>query len=255
MTTDAELTSPQPAEPVVEPPAVSTLERIVGTFFSPVETFRSIAARPNILAPLIILFVLFLAVGATIASRIDFASAVRDKIASRPDMKPEQAERMIRFSSSIARGFAYASPVISIIGLLVMAGVLLLVFRLFGGDGDFPQAFSVVLYTSFVSAIESILRTIVIVARGGMVSAEALPNLLRSNLGFLTDLKEHPMLFALLSSFDVFNVWMLALLIVGFAFVSRLSRMQSAAIVGGLWLLVVVFKVGMAALQGLGDHA
>ncbi|MEO8035656.1 MAG: hypothetical protein ABI837_14570 [Acidobacteriota bacterium] len=86
------------------------------------------------------------------------------------------------------------------------------------------------------------------------MSAERLATLVRSNLGFLTDIKEHPMLFGLLSSIDVFNLWVLVLLAIGFAFVSRLSRVQSALITASLYLIVVVLKVAGGALQMLGRH-
>jgi FtsH-binding integral membrane protein len=61
-------------------------------------------------------------------------------------------------------------------------------------------------------------------------------------------MSEHPVLFSLLSSFDIFTIWTLILLIIGFSTLSRMSRGKSAAIVISLWLFTVVVKLGFAAL-------
>jgi hypothetical protein len=59
------------------------------------------------------------------------------------------------------------------------------------------------------------------------------------------------MAFALLSSFDIFSVWFLALLIIGFAYVSRLSKAKSAAIIISLWICVLLLKLIGPAMQAL----
>ena len=56
---------------------------------------------------------------------------------------------------------------------------------------------------------------------------------------------------AVLSSVDIFMIWTLILLVIGFSTLSRLSRAKSAAIVISLWLVTVVIKVGLAALGAL----
>jgi len=77
----------------------------------------------------------------------------------------------------------------------------------------------------------------------------------KSNLGFLTDPKDHSILFAFLSSFDVFTIWTVVLLIIGFAIISRVSRAKSAAIVVAMWFVAIAIKLGFAALGTLGKKA
>ncbi len=55
-------------------------------------------------------------------------------------------------------------------------------------------------------------------------------------------------LFSLLGSLDIFTIWTIVLMIIGFAALSRLSRAKSAAMVISLWLMAVLFKVGGAAI-------
>ena len=61
---------------------------------------------------------------------------------------------------------------------------------------------------------------------------------------------ENPVPFAMLAALDLFTFWTLFLMIVGYAYASRLKRGQSAGIVLGIWIVVTIFRVAMAALQG-----
>jgi uncharacterized membrane protein (DUF485 family) len=82
------------------------------------------------------------------------------------------------------------------------------------------------------------------------VRMSELASMVKSNPGFLVDMKEQPAAFAFLSSLDVFNLFLVFLLIIGFSQLSRLSRGVSAAIVLSLWLVTVLVKTGLGALQG-----
>jgi hypothetical protein len=61
-------------------------------------------------------------------------------------------------------------------------------------------------------------------------------------------MKQNPVAFAVLSSLDLFTIWTVILFIIGFSFVSRFSRAKSAAIIVPFWVLLVLFKVGGAAM-------
>jgi hypothetical protein len=61
-------------------------------------------------------------------------------------------------------------------------------------------------------------------------------------------MKAQPILFALLTSLDVFMLWTIILLTIGFSKVSRLSKGKSAAIIVSLWIVTVAIKLGFAAL-------
>jgi hypothetical protein len=227
------------------------MQRVIGVIFSPDATFASIAKRPDWVLPLVLLLITSLVAGFIIAQHVDFGSAARESMEQNKNMPPEQVEKAVRIASSIGKVLTYLSPVLSLIGLLVIAGILLLAFRLFGGEGDFKQAFSVTCYASIPSIIKSAVTLIIMVARGGIMPVTALATLVPSNLGFLTDMKTNPMAFALLSSFDIFSVWFLALMIIGFAYVSRLSRAKSAVIMISLWFVVLLLKLIGPALQAM----
>lgn len=232
-------------------PTPNSFQRIIGVIFSPNATFASIARRPDWVVPLVLLLLVSLAAGVIMAPHIDFGAAAREAMEQNKNATPEQIDKAVRISSSIGKVFTYISPVLSLIGLLVISGVCLLAFRIFGGEGDFKQAFSVTCYSSIPTIIKSIVTLIIIVAKGGVIAAPALQTLVRSNLGFLVDYKTNPMAFALLSSLDIFSVWFLALMIIGFSYVARVSKVKAAVTIISLWVLVLLLKLIGPALQSL----
>jgi hypothetical protein len=239
--------------PVAPPPPVepkpNPFQRIVGALLSPSETFQSIARRPDVLVALIILLIVSFLFGLVVAAHVDFGAAARESMEQKGNASPAQIEQGVRIASTIGKIATYCSPLLTLIFLLIIAGVLLIAHRMFGGEGDFKQAFSVLTYASYVTVIEGLIRTIILMAKGGMVSGLDMATLVRSNPAFLVDQKDHPVLFSLFSSIDIFTIWYVVLLVIGFAAISKLSRKKSATIIIGLWILVILIKVGFAALQ------
>jgi hypothetical protein len=239
-----EVSLPQPA---AKP---NSFDRIVGVLISPSETLASIARTPDWAVPLILMLVVSLVSGIVIAQRVDFAAAVREQMLENKNASPDQVESSVRMVSAISKVAAYCAPIFTIIFLLLIAGVLLIAFRLFGGEGTFKQAFAVSVYGWMPGLIKSIISLAVILARD-TVPAQDLAIIVRSNLGFLVDMKTNPMAFAVLTSLDAFTIWILILYIIGFAYVSRLSKAKSAAIIVTLWAVTVLFKVVPAAIKSL----
>jgi hypothetical protein len=232
-------------------PKPSPFQRIIGVIFSPDATFASIAKRPDWVVPLLFLLITSLAAGIIMAPRIDFGSATREAMEQQKNVPQEQIEKAVRLTNSFGKVATYLAPVFSLIILLIVAGVLLLAFRLFGGEGDFKQAFSVTCYASIPTIIKSVVTLAIILAKGGIIPAQALATLVRSNLGFLADYKASPMAFALLTSIDIFSIWFLVLMIIGFAYLARVSKAKSAVIIVSLWLVVLCLKLIGPALQSL----
>lgn len=244
--TSTEIPGTAPAAPAPKP---SSFQRVVGVLFSPNETFASIARQPDWLVPLVIILVVSLVAGIVFAQRVDFAGPMREQMEQNPRMSPDQIDRAVRIGSAGAKIFAYCSPVVSIIFLLIIAGILLLAFRVMGGEGDFRQAFSVTAYSWMPGIIKSIILTAILATRN--VSVADIASLMRSNLAFLVPMKSNPLLFALLAKLDIFSIWLLILLIIGFAYVSKFSKAKSAAVVISLWVLASILSLIGPAIQTL----
>jgi hypothetical protein len=251
MTVEGEPVAPQPKAAEIK---VNSFQRIAGVFFSPAETLESIASRPDILVPLLILMAISLAANILIAQHVDFAAITRDAIeqsSNASQMSPDQMERGVRFGAAFAKATAYAAPVLQLIALAIASGLFLIGFRMFGGEGDYKQAFSIFVYGWYPLLLQTIIATVVLMNRKQLTAFE-LSNPIRSNLAFLVDRKVQPFAAALLGSLDIFTLWSLVLFIIGYAAMSKLSRSKSATIVIVLWLMYVgIFKMTGAALQAM----
>lgn len=239
---------PPPSVPPPAEPKTSPWERIVGVFFSPSETFASIARRPDIGVPLTILLLCSVLIGAIIGLKVDFAAAALENMP--PNASAAQMEQGAKMAGTIGRISSFVSPVFVIIGLVIIAGVLLLAFRIMGGEGNFQQAFSVVTYASMPSVVKSLIMGIVILARGGVPGTE-METLVLSNPAFLVEQKAHPVLFSALTSLDVFTIWYVILLVIGFAAISRFSKAKSATIIVSLWAIAVAIKLAFVSFGAM----
>ena len=68
-----------------------------------------------------------------------------------------------------------------------------------------------------------------------------------TSLGAFVDPTASPALFALLSSFDIFTFWCLALMAIGVTYISKVKRGTAFAVVFGWFAFWVLIKVGLAA--------
>ena len=68
-----------------------------------------------------------------------------------------------------------------------------------------------------------------------------------TNLGALLDPTGSPVLYALLSSVDVFTFWSLFLMAIGVTCISKVKRGTAFAVVFGWYGLWVLIKLGLAA--------
>jgi hypothetical protein len=251
MTTADDLAPAPPTPAEAEKP--NSFQRIVGVLFSPSETFESIARRPDVFVPLLIFIVVSIIGGIVAITRVDWLAAAHEAIEANPNIPADRAEGMAIGMAKWMKVTAYASPFLSIVVLAIVAGVLLISMRMFGGEGDYKQAFSATLYAWFPRLIRGALGLIVLLSKGSASLIE-LQNPLMSNLGFLFDPKTQILPYTLASSIDIFNIWSVILMIIGFAAVSRTSRAKSAAVVITWWVVVNLVSLIGPAMQAMKAH-
>ena len=240
-----------PAPPVAAVPTKGFFERLVGVFFSPTETFEDIARKPDILWPLLLIVAIGYITTFVMMPRLDFDAAFAQQAEmmkkKNPNMSDADIERVGRFGRATMTVTRYIGPAVAVAFYAFIALVLWGAVRLMGGEGGYRQSFSATLYAWMPMVLFSIIMTIIIVARGSVDPTE-MATVVKSSPAFLVDIKEQPVLASLLGSFDIFTIWMLVLLIIGFAPLSKLSRTKVAAIVLTLWAAVIIVKLGFAAI-------
>ncbi len=228
--------------------------RLIGALVSPVRTFESIAGRPTWAPALVILCVLAAVSGVLGWQRVDpqeVREVTREQIGARgqqmSDQELDQAlDQAVGFTQVAGYGCSVVMPPIA---YLIAALVLWGAFKLAGGTIGFKTSLAVTVHGMMPWALAALLAVPVVLAqdtigyeelRGGEVLASSAAVLAPADTG--------PVLRAALSSLDVFSLWTVALLIVGFAAAARVSRGKAAVTVVALWLVWFVVKLALAAV-------
>ena len=132
---------------------------------------------------------------------------------------------------------------------LILALIFFLLFKLLDTELSYKQSFSLILHCYIPHLIKAILAVVIAMVKGSYGMME-LQNLVASNPGALVDPKTQKVLHTLLTSLDLFNVWVVVLMILGFGIVSDKKPSRVAPWIIGLWILWIVVKVGATAVLG-----
>ncbi len=234
------------------------VQRLTGAYFEPKKTFDDISRRGGWLAMFILVSILTGAVSYVSTVRIDRETRIRKSFEMSPIKIPEeqketlvkqQLERPPGFMERF--GFVFA-PVGVIILYLILAAVFLLMFVLMGGGLNFKKSLTISIWGMAPPGIIMTLLSILFMYVKDPDKLELDPSLnVASNLGILiSDPKAHPALASLLGAVDVFSIWSIALLSIGFAAASGGKLTTKKASIGVLipW---AVYVLGRAAWKAI----
>jgi hypothetical protein len=227
----------------------SAFGRVVSVLMAPRRTFEALAAKPTWLPPFLLLLVLGGAVGLLVTQKIDMRETIREQMGQRGAIDEQKFEEAVAMTEKFGSVFAIGGVAVSA-GLYFALGLIFWVaFRMMGSDIDYIRSLATTLHAMVPNAIAALLAIPVILSRETIGAAEARSgNLLASSLAIVAGEDSGPALRAFLGSLDVFAIWSLVLLALGFQIVGRVSRATSWAVVVVLWLVYVLAKVGLSAL-------
>lgn len=227
----------------------SSLSRMVGALTSPTKTFESIAKRPTWLIAIVVLILVGTATAYLAVDRIDFEEEIRVALEKRDQPMPtgEQLEKAAALQKLIS--WAVAPVLFGFIFYFLAALIFWMGFKLTGSALDYKTALSTTLHGYIPAAVKALVTIPVILGRAE-ISAEELQSgaLLKSNLAFLAPEEAGAVLVAVLSSVDLFSVWCIALLAIGFGVTAKVSKKTATITVIAVWLFGVAVKLGFAAL-------
>jgi hypothetical protein len=243
---------PSPA-PVAPESGGGFFQNLIDVYFSPREAFARIVRNPSFLLPLAGYILLVLGFTGIWMNRMDareFMKMQLEESGQWDKIPAEQREAILERAPGQMKIFGWIGPVVATpVMLLLTAGVLLFIYRFFySSEVVFKQAFSIVTWTFFaVALVTTPLLLLVFQLKGdwNVNPQEAI----QANLSLLLEKSEAAKpLWALLSSIDVFSMWTVFLLAVGFAVASRKTTGSALWGVAIPWILIVLAKVGWAAM-------
>ncbi len=226
----------------------SEVDHLIGALSSPAEAFSSIARRPTWLLALLVLVALSAAAVWSLYSKVDASEFLAYLEAQGrplpPSVSGEQILGWTRVSSVV--GAAVVVPLL----YLAVAGIFLMLFRMSGSALDFKRSLSVTVHGLLPFGIAAVIGIGLATFREQVAMREVESGgLVPSSLAVLLGDEAGSVIRALASSVDLFSIWCIMLLALGFSTVAKVSRGKSYLMVGLVWGLGVLIKVGLASLR------
>ena len=229
-------------------PEKNVFQKLVGIFTAPTETFESIDRKPDWLVPFIINVVIGL-----ILFFLTSSIRMTDQIATM-QAKGVPAEQIQMIQNQMSGPMKYinlvAVPIVIFVFWAIISGLFLFAGNIIlGGNSKFWKLFSMVGWTSVVGLVGGILGAALILMKKtthGVTTSLAM--LLPTPV-----VGEKPSaLYRLLSQFDLFMIWQVALWIIGFSVLYKVTKGKSASVVLTLWGIWIVLAVALGGLFSFG---
>ena len=222
--------------------------RLGGVYFSPREAFTEIGLAPRLAIPIITVFLISAFGGWFIAQKIDMATATRqalEQAVKQGQITEEQMnQRAAMISAASGPIIALSSSFGALLLCLVIAGYGKLFSMISGIKNSFKSLLVVSLYAVLAVSVVSTVLTIIILQIKGEINIEAADanSIVASNLrSWIVSITEADILpqfiMRLAGVVDIFNIWIIALLSIGFSAVSKKLKTSAAA----MWLSVPYF--------------
>ena len=244
-------TTSMPAPEAQSQPAISPVGRIIGVFFSPKTTFEDIVRKPDWVLPVVLLTLFSLAVSFSINQRINWREFISQQMEKNPQaaqLSAEQKEQRVETGAKFSVPFTYCIGLLGpSIGILVVGLVMWGAYNLLGGaNTNFATAFAITSYAFMTGLISSLLFILILYLKPfGTVDLE---NPVAANLAAVLPEDSAKWLVALAKSIDLFTIWTLILLAIGFAATNpkKLRGGKAFSIAFSVWVAYVVVRTGWA---------
>jgi len=229
---------------------MTELGRLFGVFFEPGKVFADLAARPRWIAPILISMLIGLALVYAISTHIGWEPTIRQTIANNPqtaDLTADQREKAIATGAKFASIFGWVGAILGApVSVLLIAAVLTGLFNgLLGTELKFAQTFAITAYAMLVRALLAALLILLVYLKPPEdFHIETSPF---SPAAYMNRLDTPKWLMSLAGSLDLFTIWAIILLAIGFSVAAKkLSFTKSLTAIATPWLIWVV---GIMALQ------
>lgn len=249
---------PQMPDPTVpQQPALSQVERIVDTFVTPSKTFADIRRSAAWWMPFVLMILISYGFSFTLQKRVGWSRATENIMRADPGasarmekLAPDQQQRQMQMITKSTSIISYCYPLLIVVIALIVAGVMMLTCNMgVGGTGSYGQYLAVWFYASLIQSLKALLTILVMFI--GDPDNFNIKNPIGSNLGYYFSPGSVPAwLASLLTSLDIFTIWTMIVMSIGFSIVGRISRSAATGVVFGWWALVVLCGVGWAAIFG-----
>ncbi|MGZ4827005.1 MAG: YIP1 family protein [Terriglobales bacterium] len=239
----------------VSPPPLSEAARVINTFVAPSSTFADIRRNQSWWVPWVLSSLAALAFVFVMGQKIGFEQIMRNEIAKKPaqmeqleKLSPEDRARRMEIGAKITSYFSYATPLLQLVGGLIIAAVFLAIFNFgMGAEIGYKQSLAVTMY-SYLPFLLSTLLAIVSLTVGVDPEGFNIRNPVATNPAYFMNPLEHKFLYGILSAVDVFSLWVVVLLGIGYSSVSKVKRSTAIVTVLAVFLIYKIVGAAIAAM-------
>lgn len=232
--------------------------RVVNTFIAPSKTFNDLRRSASWWLPWLLISIFALLFIHSVGRYVGWEQISKNAIAQSPrqsdqfeKLSPDKQAQQLRIAVAFTEGLTYGAPVIIIIAFLLDGAVLMGVFNLGLGAGvPFKKSLAIVVYSALPGIIGSILGTISIIMGGmsGSLDREAfnIRNPVATNLAYFLDPMGNKFVYGMASGLDIFVIWGIVLMGIGFSCNSKVKRGTA------IWTVVICYLIYKLLASGLG---
>jgi hypothetical protein len=257
----------EPTQLSEEKPPRSFLSCLGGVYSSPGATFSDIGRSPTVLIPMVVLVILGALTSYCLSLKVDVSTmaieAIVEPQVARGNMTQAQADQLLeraanRTVAGAIIGFL-ASGLAAVLIVLILAAVAKLISATFlGAENRFKSLFSVTLYVSVaVGLIYTALFLIILYFKDPSdITLGTVNSLVASNLGaVLTGVLGEDALPKFLAKFlnwvDIFALWRIVLLSIGYSAVSRKLKTSTAATwITSIYVVIALIAAAVSPMFG-----
>ena len=218
------------------PQSQSIFNRVIGIFTSPRPTMDDIVARPSWIGPLLLMVVVSALAGYLLTDLI--VDQALSEMSQNPNVTQEQMDKAVPWiNASALIAPALFTPII----YFLIAAIFMFVGNvILGGEAKFKIPLSVVCWSGLITLLSSAVNIPLMLSRGEMTSP--------TSLSFLGGEDKGSPLFFLFSQIDLFYLWWLVVLGIGFAATYKFTNQKGIVTVFACWVAYLAIGMGLKAI-------
>ena len=229
------------------------LQNLIDLYFAPREAFGRIVPNPTFILPLLGHVILSLVFTGIWLNKVEVREFMKTQLQEQGQwdrIPAEQRENLLDQQEKFMPIMGWVGAVLGgPITVVVVAGVLLFIFRFFyAGAVGFKQSMAITSWSFFALALVATPLMLTVFALKGDWNLNP-QEVLQANLSLLLDKAETAKpLWALATSLDLFSFWLIFLLAAGFGVACKKATGSTLWGVAIPWAVIVAIKVGWNAI-------
>lgn len=242
------------AVPPQEPAPLSEGQRLFDTFIAPSKTFTDLRRSASWWAPFLISAIVSLMFVYVVDQKVGLRKVAENQLQLQPkqaerieSLPADQREKAMQQQVTVTKAISFGYPLIILLWSAIVAAVLLATLK-FGASADikFKTLYALVIYAGLPGIFKGLLAALSLLA-GVSSDSFTFQNPVATNPGYFIDPVASPVLYRLLTAFDVFIIWTLVLTAIGITCISKVKTGTAFAVVFGWYVVLTLFGVGIAA--------